>query len=284
CASMNVIRDPYAGVGAPQTPRLAHHHVHYGDSRTLPATGRLQNRSLSTDSVYTILIRLPPDPDGVGSEQQPSIKMITDDIAPTTPLRAVTGGGIRTTRIENSTAGDYNLSLHPAGGYHHTTVNRRPSHISDIRIPLNAKIIPKQLAAAAATGIDLGRWRGQASSAGEEKEENAREEGRQESGEDIVGHLVDVHHHVDAVQHTRSAEADHSMHGLHTARLVGFLLLSLLHQQHDQSCLLRAVQRVIPAHIRTNPHVQMAQSQSYCDEPRILQLNCGMTKYDIKGK
>ncbi|KAF6211999.1 hypothetical protein GE061_012517 [Apolygus lucorum] len=146
CASMNVIRDPYAGVGAPQTPRLAHHHVHYGESRSLPAQSRLQNRSLSTDSVYTILIRLPPDPgcEGVG-EQQPSIKMITDDL-PATPLRT----GIRApTRVENSTAGDYNLSLHPGGGYH-TAVNRRPSHISDIRIPLNAKIIPKQLAAAGA--------------------------------------------------------------------------------------------------------------------------------------
>lgn len=68
--------------------------------------------------------------------------MITDDM-PATPLRS----GVRPTRVENSTAGDYNLSLHPGGGYH-TTVNRRPSHISDIRIPLNAKIIPKQLAAA----------------------------------------------------------------------------------------------------------------------------------------
>lgn len=34
---------------------------------------------------------------------------------------------------------EFNLSLHPAGC-------RRPSHIPDIRIPLNAKIIPKQLA------------------------------------------------------------------------------------------------------------------------------------------
>ncbi|XP_014246886.1 muscarinic acetylcholine receptor DM1 [Cimex lectularius] len=139
CTSMNVIRDPYAGGGVPQTPRLAHH-LHY-DSRSLPPTTRLQGRSLSTDSVYTILIRLPGDNscDGVTEQQQPSIKMITDDLA-STPVRAGMRG-----RVENSTT-DYNLSLHPGGGYH-AAVNRRPSHISDIRIPLTAKIIPKQLAA-----------------------------------------------------------------------------------------------------------------------------------------
>ncbi|XP_073969916.1 muscarinic Acetylcholine Receptor, A-type isoform X2 [Rhodnius prolixus] len=141
----SVSRDPYAGAGVPQTPRLAHHHVHY-DSRSLPPTTRLQARSLSTDSVYTILIRLPPDNscDGV-TDQQPSIKMISEDMS-STPVRAGVAGGVRG-RVENSTA-DYNLSLHPAGGYH-AAVNRRPSHISDIRIPLNAKIIPKQLAAGA---------------------------------------------------------------------------------------------------------------------------------------
>ncbi|KAL1131703.1 hypothetical protein AAG570_011316, partial [Ranatra chinensis] len=136
CTSLNVIRDPYAGSGVPQTPRLAHHHVHY-DSRSLPPATRLQNRSLSTDSVYTILIRLPADNscDGGVTDQQPSIKMICEDVS-ATPVR----GGVR--RVENSTI-DYNLSLHPAGG------GTRPSHISDTRIPLTAKIIPKQLASAA---------------------------------------------------------------------------------------------------------------------------------------
>ncbi|XP_066901625.1 muscarinic acetylcholine receptor DM1 isoform X2 [Halyomorpha halys] len=129
CTSLNVIRDPYSSVGAPTTPKMPHH-VHY-DSRSLPPQTKLHSRSLSTDSVYTILIRLPADNscDGVG-EQQPSIKMIAED---TTPVR---GRPV-----------DYNaLSLHPAGGYHHQAVGRRPSHISDIRIPLNTKIIPKQLA------------------------------------------------------------------------------------------------------------------------------------------
>lgn len=37
------------------------------------------SRSVSQDSVYTILIRLPPD-GGSGDERAPSIKMIQDDI------------------------------------------------------------------------------------------------------------------------------------------------------------------------------------------------------------
>lgn len=39
--------------------------------------------------------------------------------------------------------GDSELNLHPAG---HPALTRRTSHIQDVRIPLNAKIIPKQLA------------------------------------------------------------------------------------------------------------------------------------------
>lgn len=88
------------------------------DSRSLPTANRLLgNRSLSTDSVYTILIRLPgeqTDPEG------PTIKMIPED-------------GPRPAR---STL-DADFSNH---------LNRRPSAMPDIRIPLNAKIIPKQLA------------------------------------------------------------------------------------------------------------------------------------------
>ncbi|XP_054273091.1 muscarinic acetylcholine receptor DM1 isoform X2 [Macrosteles quadrilineatus] len=143
--SLNVIRDPYAaGNVPPQTPPsrihphgpIVSHHVHY-DGRSLPSANRLQARSLSTDSVYTILIRLPGDTadcEGAG-DNQPSITMIAEaDGAPPghRPLPRPT---------HNSTI-DFNLSLHPAGA------NRRPSHITDIRIPLNpnAKIIPKQLA------------------------------------------------------------------------------------------------------------------------------------------
>lgn len=81
--------------------------------------------------VYTILIRLPGDTTDC-DETQPSITMIAED------------SPVRSHKAHNSTV-DFNLSLHPGGGNTHS---RRPSHIPDIRIPLNpnAKIIPKQLA------------------------------------------------------------------------------------------------------------------------------------------
>ena len=100
--------------------------------------------------VYTILIRLPPDSascDGSGGADQPSIKMIADDANVLTPIR---GGAQRLVgRVDSATSMgiDYNLSLHPAGGFPISpAINRRPSQMPDIRIPLNAKIIPKQLA------------------------------------------------------------------------------------------------------------------------------------------
>ncbi|KAG8263812.1 Muscarinic acetylcholine receptor M5 [Homalodisca vitripennis] len=142
--SLNVIRDPYV---PPQTPPsrihphgpIVSHHVHY-DSRSLPSANRLQARSLSTDSVYTILIRLPGSGDTAGdcdgtADNQPSITMIAEDTPHRTPALP---------RPTHNSTIDFNLSLHPSGNPH----NRRPSHIPDIRIPLNpnAKIIPKQLA------------------------------------------------------------------------------------------------------------------------------------------
>ncbi|KAK7793282.1 hypothetical protein R5R35_006779 [Gryllus longicercus] len=170
CTSLNVIRDPYAaggggggggaGAQAQQTPTRQPHHLHHQhyDSRSLPASSRLAVRSVSSDSVYTILIRLPPDSsscDGNGSSDQPSIKMIADD-APSsslvTPIRGAAGASAAQRlvgRVDSTTSMgmEYNLSLHPAGGYPVSpAINRRPSQMPDIRIPLNAKIIPKQLA------------------------------------------------------------------------------------------------------------------------------------------
>ncbi|XP_067013307.1 muscarinic acetylcholine receptor DM1 [Anabrus simplex] len=154
CTSLNVIRDPYAGSNPQQqTPtRQAHlSHLQHYDSRSLPTSNRLAARSVSSDSVYTILIRLPPDSascDGSGVADQPSIKMIADDTAPSslTPIRGVQR---LTGRVDSSTSMgmEYTLSLHPAGGYPVSpAINRRPSQMPDVRIPLNAKIIPKQLA------------------------------------------------------------------------------------------------------------------------------------------
>ncbi|XP_063381632.1 muscarinic acetylcholine receptor DM1 isoform X2 [Cydia fagiglandana] len=150
CTSLNVIRDPYASRGgsggsggdggtsplrrtydAPSAPIPAAR-----DSRSLPPNTRINTttspapKSVSADSVYTILIRLP---EGDSEQNRPTIKMISEESPPTNNTRP----HFRPTR------GDSELNLHPAG---HPALTRRTSHIQDVRIPLNAKIIPKQLA------------------------------------------------------------------------------------------------------------------------------------------
>lgn len=116
------------------------------DSRSLPGgannTNRMGNRSVSQDSVYTILIRLPSDSGGGGAggggaggangsaqgeDRAPSIKMIQDDV----PLPLPHPNARRALPSRDS---EYSLPI-----------TRRPSHAQDIRIPLNAKIIPKPI-------------------------------------------------------------------------------------------------------------------------------------------
>lgn len=143
CTSLNVIRDPYStsrpGLVSiipdvsptPVRPPLAplsqlQDHTGPRDSRSLPTSNRLGSRSVSQDSVYTILIRLPPD-GGTGDDRAPSIKMIQDDV----PLPVMT---VPPRRPLPSRDSEYSLPL-----------GRRMSHAPDIRIPLNAKIIPKPL-------------------------------------------------------------------------------------------------------------------------------------------
>lgn len=75
------------------------------DSRSLPLNNRLSSRSVSQDSVYTILIRLPPD-GGSGDERAPSIKMIQDDV----PL-ALTHPPRRPLPTRDSDLGDVKLNL-----------------------------------------------------------------------------------------------------------------------------------------------------------------------------
>ncbi|XP_059607679.1 muscarinic acetylcholine receptor DM1 [Phlebotomus argentipes] len=144
CTSLNVIRDPYAparpGLVAvipdvsptplrPTAPVSQLQELQGArDSRSLPTPNRLGSRSVSQDSVYTILIRLPPD-GGQGDEKAPSIKMIQDDV----PLPLVGGPPRRPLPSRDS---EYSLPL-----------GRRASHATDVRIPLNAKIIPKTLTA-----------------------------------------------------------------------------------------------------------------------------------------
>ncbi|XP_018320921.1 muscarinic acetylcholine receptor DM1 [Agrilus planipennis] len=133
CTSLNMIRDPYvAGLSVPQRDLVLSHsnmtptRMVPRDSRSLPVANRLGTRSISNDSIYTILIRLPGDTnEGAPTNEAPSIKMIPEDIP--RPLRTHAAGDM-----------DY-----PYVQANH--LNRRPSAVSDIRIPLNAKIIPKQM-------------------------------------------------------------------------------------------------------------------------------------------
>lgn len=114
------------------------------DSRSLPGANnsRMGNRSVSQDSVYTILIRLPSDSgagggggtggggaqngQAQGEDRAPSIKMIQDDVPLPLPHPS--------RRALPSRDSEYSLPI-----------PRRPSHAQDIRIPLNAKIIPKPI-------------------------------------------------------------------------------------------------------------------------------------------
>lgn len=152
---MNVIRDPYnnhrtgivsiiSDASSPNTnnrssglaPHL--HHMHQDpsvggrDSRSLPNANRLGSRSVSQDSVYTILIRLPPE-GAVGDERMPSIRMIHDDV-PLPNALSVAAGPPPPRRPLPSRESEYSLPL-----------GRRMSYAQDARIPLNAKIIPKTL-------------------------------------------------------------------------------------------------------------------------------------------
>lgn len=82
---------------------------------------RLGGRSGSSDSVYTIVIKLPGDPKEThhGISETPSIKMIPEDSAET--------------YYNNSNKLNSNSTAYS------NHVNRRPSAMPDVRIPLNAK-------------------------------------------------------------------------------------------------------------------------------------------------
>jgi len=133
------------------------------ESRTLPVGNRIGSRSVSQDSVYTILIRLPPDgasgangssSGGVGSgggmgnatnhgDCAPSIKMIHEDVSTASNVGVGVGVGVGvsvvtapppTRRPLPSRDSEFSLPL-----------GRRMSHApQDVRL-LNAKVIPKQL-------------------------------------------------------------------------------------------------------------------------------------------
>lgn len=101
------------------------------DSRSLPGNNLISSRSVSQDSVYTILIRLPSDGASANNgPEAPSIKMIHEDVS-----LPIISAAPPQRRPLSSRISEFSLPL-----------NRRMSHAShDVRIPLNAKVIPKQL-------------------------------------------------------------------------------------------------------------------------------------------
>ncbi|MCL4147884.1 UNVERIFIED_CONTAM: hypothetical protein GTU68_044071, partial [Idotea baltica] len=160
------------------------HHFPHQTSSTLPRAessvglggrgmggalgGRLHARSYSSDSVYTILIRLPHDPTPDGPLHPPSILMIEEE-ADAAAANANKGGfaDTITTRYNRGTSpmprGVDSVCSDPGGGVQNSRLvdyslhvgsseltagglTRRQGHNTDIKLPLNAKIIPKQLA------------------------------------------------------------------------------------------------------------------------------------------
>ncbi|XP_022229914.2 muscarinic acetylcholine receptor DM1 isoform X2 [Drosophila obscura] len=147
------------------------------DFRTLPVINRINSRSVSQDSVYTILIRLPSDGassnaaqsraggggGGAGSveaatagasavtvgsvggqgECAPSIKMIQEDATPSTLASSTVTAvpPLATRRPLPSRDSEFSLPL-----------GRRMSHAQHDARLLNAKVIPKQLGKAGAAG------------------------------------------------------------------------------------------------------------------------------------
>lgn len=102
-------------------------------------------KTISSDSVYTILIKLPSN--GGKYSEGPTIKMINDDSV-TTQLHSMMedsedDGGDISTRDGGATK-VYRLGPGTVSSPS-TAVMRRPSQMPDIRMPLNAKSIPKTL-------------------------------------------------------------------------------------------------------------------------------------------
>ncbi|XP_015589199.1 muscarinic acetylcholine receptor DM1 isoform X2 [Cephus cinctus] len=129
CASLSVIQS--TGLALEKvTPNAVEHH----DYRAANRAGELSN-----DSVYTILIRLPTDStcSSKYGVERPSIKMYHDDIMAFRLRNAVEGAEV------DDEEGIRVLQLADDLMTKQSTVLRRPSQIPDIRIPLNAKNIPR---------------------------------------------------------------------------------------------------------------------------------------------
>ncbi|XP_013775403.1 muscarinic acetylcholine receptor DM1-like [Limulus polyphemus] len=99
------------------------------------------SRSFSSDSVYTILIRLPTYPSVGDGESQASIKMILEEES----LQAETS----LQHVSNSESmGTLNSEKVPSGHdrIRHSSLRTSESALEALRLPLNAKLVHKQVA------------------------------------------------------------------------------------------------------------------------------------------
>nr|NP_523844.2 muscarinic acetylcholine Receptor, A-type, isoform B [Drosophila melanogaster]P16395.2 RecName: Full=Muscarinic acetylcholine receptor DM1 [Drosophila melanogaster]AAM68310.1 muscarinic acetylcholine Receptor, A-type, isoform B [Drosophila melanogaster] len=178
-----------SGIGLGTTGNATHR-----DSRTLPVINRINSRSVSQDSVYTILIRLPSDGassnaangggggPGAGAAASaslsmqgdcaPSIKMIHEDGPTTTAAAAPLASAAATRRPLPSRDSEFSLPL-----------GRRMSHAQHDARLLNAKVIPKQLgkAGGGAAGGGVGGAHALMNARNAAKKKKKSQEKRQES-------------------------------------------------------------------------------------------------------
>ncbi|XP_013781550.1 muscarinic acetylcholine receptor DM1-like [Limulus polyphemus] len=99
------------------------------------------SRSFSSDSVYTILIRLPTYPSIGDGESQASIKMILEEEgnqAETSLQNVKTSESMGALNSQHRTSGERQLR--------HSSLRTSESALETIRLPLNAKLVHKQVA------------------------------------------------------------------------------------------------------------------------------------------
>ncbi|EDW00637.1 muscarinic acetylcholine receptor DM1 isoform X2 [Drosophila grimshawi] len=151
------------GVGSANNANLngvASCSISAANARSLPVSNRIGSRSVSQDSVYTILIRLPPDgasaanggnnAPSVGNaatqtDNAPSIKMIHEDVV--AGAAAIAGSSVAGVGVGmvNNPPPPTRRPLPSRDSEFSLPLGRRMSHApQDMRL-LNAKVIPKQL-------------------------------------------------------------------------------------------------------------------------------------------
>lgn len=128
---------------------------------------RHHSRSGSQDSVYTILIRLAPD-GATGDDRVPSIKMIHDDVP--LSVAATAAATIQRHQLQQSASGGSSSGgtaahsrrppLSTRDSEYSLPLGRRISHApaaTDLNIPLNAKIVPKNIKSQAQSAASADR-------------------------------------------------------------------------------------------------------------------------------